>query len=105
MLKSPRKNRGFTLIELLIVVAMVTILIVTVYGFLICTVVKGNFWFTEDGVAREIQFGRQGTVVQVVKTERRVFDLSRVVVTENGVMKTYCLDTDVLFNYSISICE
>lgn len=100
-----KKNRGFTLVELLIVFLIGALLIVGIWGFGVMTICQGNFWFVEDSVLRELRVDHQN-VTKVLKVERNVFSDS-VILVENrdGSRSTYCLDTDILWNFKFSECN
>jgi len=99
-----KRNSGFTLTELLIVVAIIGILLVGVYGIGISAICRGNFWYSDDGVLRELKVDHP-KVTEVLKTKRNVFAKSVITVKENGVNHDYCLDTNVLWNYEFSDCS
>lgn len=94
-MKMDGRKCGFALIELMIVVAMLVILAVLILS---STMLCANYWFTENGVLRELR-AKHPNVTRILKVERNVFSYSRIVVEENGVRKEYLLDTNVLFNY------
>jgi len=82
---------GFTLIELIIVVAIVATLVGGVF--------TGNFWFTKDGVLRELKVDYPN-VSHVLKSHRKVFSSSVITVeNEDGSRTEFMLDADILFNY------
>lgn len=92
------KQKGFTLVELLIVAfTFFLVAVVGVVGFY-TTLIKGNFWYSEDGVLRELRVDYP-KVERVLKTTRNVFSDSEIVVAEEGKEKTYYLDSDILWNY------
>jgi prepilin-type N-terminal cleavage/methylation domain-containing protein len=97
-----KQNNGFTLIELLTVVVIIGVLVIGVLG--IGVIGRGNFWYSDDGVLREIKADHPG-VIEVLKTKRNVFAKSVITVKENGVNHDYCLDTDVFWNYEFSECQ
>jgi len=94
-------KRGFTLIELIIVMSLVAI----VFGWLFVggVVIKGNQWFTEVGVLRELLVGHP-EVKEILDTKRNVYGYSviRVKNSDNSI-STYLLDTDILFNYEFRL--
>ena len=71
------------------------------YGMAYVTIAKGNFWYTDAGAFRQLQ-AEHPQVTELVKTERSVFDYSRITVREGDAQKTYLLNTNILFNYSFS---
>lgn len=90
-----QRERGFTLIELIIVIWLIGFV-----GMLLfyATLLKGNFYYTQDGVLKALQFEKPN-VTKILKTERNIWSYSRIFVEESGARKVYCLDTNVLFNY------
>jgi prepilin-type N-terminal cleavage/methylation domain-containing protein len=103
--KRKTNQKGYTLIELLITIAILAIVIGILFWFVIIGVaVKGNMYFTEEGVLRELKVEHPG-IEKVVKTERNIMDFSKLMVLEKGENKTYCLDSDILFNYKFSECK
>lgn len=100
-MQNRRTNSGFTLIELLVVVLVFFVITFGGYYLLLRTICKGNFWFTEEGVMRELRAERQ-KVSALLKTERNILDPSVITVREDGEAKKYYLDSDLLFNYNFS---
>ena len=94
------------MIELLIVVFIVAFLaIVVCYLGIGGAVVMGNQWFTEDGVLKKIQLNHSNAV-RIVDAERNVFQHTVITVEQkDGKRVRYCLDSDILFNYTITACE
>jgi len=91
--------------HLLIVIAILLIVVGFLgYYVVIGCVFKANFWFTEDGVLRELKVDRP-LVTKILKTERHPIDKSVIVVEEDGQRYKYCLDSSVLFNYEFSECD
>ena|SRR3989338_6067207 len=88
-------RRGYTLIEFLVVLFIINLLIIVPTALLL---LKGNFYYTSDGVLRELQVDRPN-VARVLKTERNVISFSKIYVEESGTTKIYLLDTNVMFNY------
>lgn len=72
---------------------IVLLLIITV-GF--C----GNFWYTEAGVLRNMQFNNPDTN-RIVDTEIGVWDYSKIIAEENGSQAVYYLDTNILTNHKL----
>lgn len=99
-------SKGFTLIELVVVVFVVAFLaIVVCYIGIGGAVVMGNQWFTEDGVLKKIQLDHP-EAVRIVDAERDVFQKSIIVVEQkDGGRGRYCLDSNILFNYTITACD
>lgn len=97
-----KRNDGFTLIELLIIIAIIGTLVIGLLG--VGVVCRGNFWYSEDEVLRELKADHSG-ITEVLKTKRNVFAKSVITVKENGVNHDYCLDTNVLWNYEFSECS
>lgn len=94
-----KSQKGFTLIELLIVIKLLALVCCI---FLIPT---ANFWYTEAGVERELKRS-DNTIVEVLSTERNIIASSRVLVrTKYATMPIYCLDTNVLYNYTFTPCS
>ena len=96
-----RQNvRGFTLIELL---TFFLICCVACFGF-VGAGFMSNAWYGENGVAREIVVTRP-EVKRVLLTKRSIYAYSRVTVElVDGKQKTYCLDTNILWNYTFLEC-
>jgi hypothetical protein len=44
-------------------------------------------------------------VTEIVKTTRNVFVDSVIMAKEDGVLHSYCLNSNVLFNYTFSDCK
>ena len=95
-----RAQSGVTLIELLITISVA---IMVVFG-LIGLGFMGNCWYTESGVERQIMAEKTG-VTKVIKTTRNIFAYSRVLVKEDGTQKTYCLNSNILANYTFLECD
>lgn len=92
-----KRQEGFTIIEVFIVIAIIGIIIF--WGFIGCTIVKGNFWLTEDGVLKDLQINYP-EVSEILRVNRNIFSYSEIYVeNEDGSRGTYELDTCVLFNY------
>jgi hypothetical protein len=90
---------------LIVFMVGVILAIVIMWGLVISTVFKGNFWFSEDSVLRELRVDRT-EAVRVLKTERNVYSDSVITVeNKDGSRADYCLDSDVLWNYSLSTCK
>ena len=98
---APKNQKGgITLIEIFIVVIFILVVVLGVGG-----VLKGNYWFTEGGVLRELQLDYPD-VSEILKTNRNV--LARSVITiENadGSRSEYLLDANILFDYGFELAE
>jgi len=97
-------NKGFTLIELLIVVAMLCIVIGGIGLGVIGGIIMGNAWYFEADVLRKIQIDHP-QATKIIDTQRNIWKYSVIKVEENGQRREYCLDSNVLFNYTILDCE
>jgi hypothetical protein len=65
------------------------------------TLMAGNFWFTEEGVLREIRLSEPAAKT-VLTSKRAVWDDSKITVElEDGSRKVFALDTNMLFNYAV----
>lgn len=98
MYRKLRNQKGFTLIEIMIVFAICFIIGVVFIAGIYRTLLKGNFWYTDEGVLKALQFERPN-VTKILKTERNAWDYSRIIVQEEDFQKIYYLDTNILFNY------
>ena len=90
------KQKGFTLTELLIVIAV--IVIIGIVLFLGAGIFTGNFWYTNKSVLREIRIDHPGAT-HILKTERKIWNYSEILVQENNERTTYYLDSDIFWNY------
>jgi len=97
-----KRNDGVTLVELLIVMATIAILVVGILG--VGFIGRGNFWYSNDGVLRELIVDHP-KVTEFLKGKRNVFAKSVITVKEDGVDQDYCLDTNILWNYEFSKCQ
>lgn len=95
-----KRNGGFTLIELLFVLMLVLAVGVIGIGFL----GHGNFWYLESDVLKVLRADHP-EVSEVLKTHRNVFAKSIVTVKEGAIIRDYCLDTDIFWNYEFSTCS
>jgi prepilin-type N-terminal cleavage/methylation domain-containing protein len=93
------KNKGFTSVELIVVIVILALGFAV--GFGVFGVLKGNFWYSEDKVFQVLK-SEHPQITELVSTQRHVFGKSIIKVRENGAVRIYYLDTNVLFNYSFS---
>lgn len=92
-------ERGFTLTELLILLALLAITVFWVIALYIG--ITGNFWFTDEGVLKSIQFDHP-EVVKIIKTERNVTSYSKIYVeNEDGSRSVYSLDSCATYDYEL----
>ncbi len=96
-----QKKDGYTLIELSITIVIIAFVIGLLSIFVI--VCKGNFWYTEAGVLKELRIDHPG-VIRVLKTKKNIFDESVITVKEGNETKDYCLDTSIMWNYKFVKC-
>lgn len=101
-----RASKGFTLIELLIAIFAIVFVGIGICGLGVGgAVFMGNQWFTEEGVFKKIQLNHSNAV-RIVDSERNVFQRTVITVEQkDGKRVRYCLDSDILFNYTITACE
>lgn len=99
-----KRNDGFTLVELMIVIAIIAVIVIGGYVIMLKTICQGNFWYSEDGILKELKIDHP-QITEVLKTTRNVFDKSIILVMENGEKTEYCLDTNIMWNYEFSKCE
>ncbi|HPW34460.1 MAG TPA: prepilin-type N-terminal cleavage/methylation domain-containing protein [Candidatus Paceibacterota bacterium] len=102
-----KNSKGFTLVELLIVVVMVAIVFVA-----LPTVFMGNFWYTEEGVLRELKNGGMvtGNAI-IIRTERNIWKSSQIEISDSfgnsygsyNCVAIFDLDTNILFNYKLTL--
>lgn len=78
-----------------VVSLIISVLIVTTISL---TVVKGNFWYTKNSALEQLK-NENPQIEKIVKSERRIWRKSVITVEENGKIKTFLLDTNVLWNY------
>ena len=80
----------------MIVIALAGIVVgVIACGFL----GSANFWYTEEGVLKALQFTHPG-VTAIRWSQRNIYNYSEVFVNEDGRPNAYLLDSNVLFNYT-----
>jgi len=95
------KNRirmGHTAILFLWVIMSVAFMAVA-YTF--CT---GNVWWNDSRALAKIQIDHPD-VSKVVTTERHVYAPSKITVDQDdGVLVTYCIDTDAMWNIAVVSC-
>jgi len=98
------KEKGYTLIELLIVIIFIGFLASILIGGI--TMLRGNCYWSEE-TALELLKEEHPSVSKILisKSERNIWQYSKIVVLENGKQKTYCLDTNILFDYKILECQ
>lgn len=94
-----KNNKGFTLIELLIVIAIIGILALCFTGAE--RIFRGNCWYSENGVLKELQIIHNPNIVKIT-TRRNIFNRSVVIAIdkENNVIR-YSLDSNIFFNYDL----
>lgn len=93
------QQKGFTLVELITVVIIIMIIGLVFGAGVYGTIIKGNFWYTEAGVLRELQLNHP-RVEKILKSTRNNWDYSEFLVhKEDDTRATYYLDTDVFWNY------
>jgi prepilin-type N-terminal cleavage/methylation domain-containing protein len=103
-MKSKSGSQGFTLIELLIVFGIISIVVVGIG--MIGMGIKGNYWWTQTGVVSQLQEEYPDVEKMIVsKSERNIFRESRITVIQNGQPVTYCLDSDIFFDYQFTDCK
>ena len=93
-------EKGLTLADL---IAGIFILVVA-YLVISSALVKGNYWYSPEGVLRELKLDHP-KVTTLLKTQRNVYSPSKIMVEEDSKRVTYCLDTDILWNYDFVPCE
>jgi len=103
-MKTKSGSQGFTFIELLIVFGIISIVVVGIG--MIGMGIKGNYWWTQTGVVSQLQEEHPGVEKMIVsKSERNIFRESRITVIQNGQPITYCLDSDIFFDYQFKECK
>lgn len=80
-------------------ICLLIAVILTVCVFGVGGVIKGNFWYTNEGVLKELKNEHAG-ISEIVSTKRRMFRRSLITVKENGVKQDYFLDTNIFWNYT-----
>ena len=95
--------RGFTLFELMFTFVIIFVVIIGLGWYVVGRAVFcGNQWFFDSAAIQAVQVDHP-EYVKVVKAERNVYDLSRVLVeTKDGERKTFCIDGDVFVNLDVS---
>jgi prepilin-type N-terminal cleavage/methylation domain-containing protein len=94
-----RSQQGFTLIELMIVIILISCITGAV------AVCSGNMWFFKADVQQELK-ALHPELERISGTHRNVFADSVIKVeNKDGSRSTYCLDSNVLFNHSLELCE
>jgi len=98
-----QNEKGFTLIELLIVISIICIFAFTIIGGI--TIIRGNFYWSSNSAFAQLQEENPAaSKLLMSKTERNVWKYSKIAVMENGQPKTYCLDTNILFDHKFLNC-
>ena len=103
-----RSKSGLTpkerlLLSILIIVIAGAVIGAIAHMFVYSTICRGNFWFTEAGVLREIQADHPD-VQKIVRVDHNIWSDSRIEVeTIAGDRVWYDLDTNVLFDYELSV--
>lgn len=62
------------------------------------TVIKGNFWYTKSGALEQLKNENPG-IEKIVKSKRNIWRRSVFVIKEGEQIKTFLLDTNILWNY------
>lgn len=78
--------------------ALTTLIFVGVPVFL-----SANVWFSDDQVLNELRLDHPN-VTKILKVKRCIFAKSIITVQENDRRHDYCLDTNMLQNYTFSEC-
>lgn len=89
-------QKGFTLIELLLCLAIGLIVTSLVLG--LTTLIRGNFWYTEESVLKALR--SENPKIEEVTTVRNVWDYSEVTAKEGDVYIIRYLDSNILWNYT-----
>lgn len=95
-----KNNSGFTLLETFVVLCILAIFVggIVVYGGIVCTLCKGNFWVGNDSALSAVKL-IDANAKEVVSLERRIYDYSIVSIKESdGTVNRYLLDADILQN-------
>ena len=99
----PKMMRAFTLVELMITIVLITFIGGVVGLGLIGAVCKGNEWFTPEGVLMELK-NQDPNIIDVVTYKRKVYRKSVVTAKlKNGALREYYLDSNILFNYELTL--
>jgi len=94
-----RDQQGMTVVKVMCV--LVVVLIGIGYVLLFKTVLAGNFWYTEEGVLRELRLDNP-EIEKILSTERLAWSHSVITVADSeGRRRIFTLDTNVLFNYTL----
>ena len=105
MKKIWNNESGFAIWEVLSAIFVLTVACV----FWIDIVLGGNFWYTENGVLKEIQLQYPETT-EIIHTQRNIFAYSVITVrtvregdaaVKKYIENKYYLDSNVLFNYTL----
>ncbi len=69
---------------------------------LIGALVMGNEWYTNDGIITKLKL-TDPTAEQVVDSTRNIYRKSILVIKhQDGTLRKYTLDSDILFNYELT---
>lgn len=100
-----KSQKGFTLIELMITIFAVFVVgVIVCYGVLYTVLIAGNFWCETASVEKQLKFENH-QIAEVVAINRGVWSASRVLAkTKEGDNVTFCLDSNILFNYTVVDC-
>lgn len=91
--------------DLFVSLATVTGMLFILYVGAYLTLGKGNFWFENRSVLRELRL-EEPTAARIVVVRRHVYDPSVfIVMLRDGRMIRVCLDTDIFWNYDFVACE
>ncbi|MFA5188904.1 MAG: prepilin-type N-terminal cleavage/methylation domain-containing protein [Patescibacteria group bacterium] len=98
-----RNEKGYTSIELLIAIVILAIMASILIGGI--TIIRANCFWTSNKVFVQLQKEHPAaSELLITKSERHVWDYSKIAVVENGKIKTYCLDTNIFSDYEILEC-
>lgn len=101
-IRTPSKsNKGFTLGEMFVVMFAIFVIVVVLFVGVYSSLLAGNFWFTEEGVLKEIRLS-EAKAKTVLTSKRGVWKDSEITVElEDGRRQVFTLDTNILFNYEV----